>query len=173
MRQTESTQLRVEGRPIACASILSFSTPLSSLCTRWQCFRDVSDGFLYLVKGCILFVPSGGSNLLALCTRWLGSVSFARSPTGRSFSMTVEVDSERADSEKVGELAAADASYTFNEMDIADEASVNECVCRIASFRCLQATFTSTCGAPHYAHVCVGSECAACCVCTVVMSRPI
>jgi hypothetical protein len=81
------------------------------------------------VKGCILFVPSGGSALLALCTRWLGSVSFARSPTGRSFSMTVEVDSERADTEKVGELAAADASYTFNEMDIADEAIVNECVC--------------------------------------------
>ena len=43
--------------------------------------------------------------------------------------MTVEVDSERADSEKVGELVAADASYTFNEMDIADEASVNAFVC--------------------------------------------
>ena len=40
--------------------------------------------------------------------------------------MTVEVDSERADSEKVGELAATDASYTFNEMDIADETIVNE-----------------------------------------------
>ena len=76
-----------------------------------------------------MFVPSSGSGILALCTRWLGSVSFARSPTGRSFSMTVEVDSERVDiSENVGEAASPsfDEAYTFNEMDVADENLVNE-----------------------------------------------
>jgi len=42
--------------------------------------------------------------------------------------MTVEVDSERVDSEKVGEEAAPtfDEAYTFNEMDVADENTVNE-----------------------------------------------
>ena len=116
---------RALAAPRTFASAGRLNSPLRLLL---QCFRDVSDGFLYLVKGCILFVPSSGSAILALCTRWLGSVSFARSPTGRSFSMTVEVDSERTDSEKVGEAAVADASYTFNEMDVADENSVNECV---------------------------------------------
>jgi hypothetical protein len=93
-----------------------------------QCFRDVSDGFLYLVKNCIVFVPSSGSGILALCTRWIGSVSFARSPTGRSFSMTVEVDSERVGSETVGDAASPtfDEAYTFNEMDVTDENLVNE-----------------------------------------------
>jgi hypothetical protein len=56
--------------------------------------------------------------------------------------MTVEVDSERADTEKVGELAAADAAYTFNEMDISDEAIVNECVCTqfLQNALCTQST---------------------------------
>lgn len=78
----------------------------------------------------MLFVPSGGSNILALRTQWLGSVSFARSPTGRSFQMTVEVDGGRVDSETAGSAAAMDSAYTFMEMDVADENTVNECVSR-------------------------------------------
>lgn len=79
----------------------------------------------------MLFVPSGGSAILALRTQWLGSVSFARSPTGRSFQMTVEVDGGRVDSETAGSAAAMDSAYTFMEMDVADENTVNECVSRV------------------------------------------
>ena len=92
-----------------------------------QCFRERNDGFLYLLKGCLLFMPSAASAVVVLPTRWIGSIGFARSPTGRAFELSAVAEAERMESSDPA--TEDDETYVFTQIDIENEAPVHRCAC--------------------------------------------
>jgi hypothetical protein len=71
-------------------------------------------------------MPAAASAVSILHAEWLGSVCFARSPTGRSFDVTVVVEAERVDQDIA--IDDSDRAYVFAQIDIDHESPIHRCV---------------------------------------------